>query len=111
MELNEFQGKAIETAVYPGRWAVGGILYTALGLAGEAGEVADKVKKIIRDDEGILLDHKAEEIAKELGDVLWYVATLAEELGYQLEEIALANYDKLASRAERNVLTGAGDNR
>lgn len=111
MELNEFQRHALETAVYPGRWNTGGILYTTLGLNGEAGEVADKVKKVIRDDEGVFDDAKTVAIASELGDVLWYVATLADELGYTLAEVAATNVAKLKNRAERNVLSGSGDNR
>lgn len=111
MELNEFQEHALETAVYPGRWNTGGLLYATLGLAGEAGEVADKVKKIVRDFDGILDDEYAAAIAKELGDVLWYAAAVADELGYKLDEVAGANVEKLASRAERGVLTGAGDDR
>lgn len=111
MNLDEYQAHAIQTAIYPGRWEVGGLLYATLGLTGEAGEVADKVKKIVRDDEGVLHDDKAAAIAKELGDVLWYAAMVADELGFKLSEVAEANVDKLSSRAERGVLSGAGDER
>jgi len=111
MNLDEYQDSAIATAIYPGRWQVGGLLYATLGLTGEAGEVADKVKKIVRDHEGILDDEQAEAIAKELGDVLWYAAMVADELGYRLSDVAERNVEKLASRAEREVLSGAGDDR
>lgn len=111
MELNEYQSIAIDTAIYPGRWSFGGVIYTSLGLNGEAGEVADKVKKVLRDDEGILDDAKRAAIASELGDVLWYAATLADELGLTLDEVAAINVAKLASRSERGVLVGSGDDR
>lgn len=116
MELNEYQICALETAVYPKEFKV---IYGALGLTGEAGEVADKVKKVIRDSvivkdsQGaiILPDEKRDEIAKEIGDVLWYVATLSYDIGYSLEEIAQMNYKKLKSRQQRGVIHGNGDNR
>jgi NTP pyrophosphatase (non-canonical NTP hydrolase) len=76
-------------------------------LAGEAGEVTEKVKKMLRD--GTVPDKK--EIAKELGDVLWYISALAGDFGISLEEIAQMNYEKLKSRQERNVISGSGDNR
>lgn len=111
MELNEFQAHALDTAVYPGRWSFGGVIYTSLGLAGEGGEVADKVKKVIRDDEGVLTDATQAAIISEIGDVLWYAALLSDELGVTLDEVAAVNIAKLASRAERNVLVGSGDDR
>jgi len=88
-----------------------GIVYLALGLNGEAGEVAEKVKKIVRDQGGELTDFDRTEIGKELGDVLWYLAMLAEELGVSLEEVAQGNINKLISRKERGVIHGSGDNR
>lgn len=111
MELNEYQKFAKDTALYPGRNAIDGLLYTVLGLNGEAGEVADKVKKILRDDDGVLSNDKADDIAKELGDVLWYAAMVADELGFGLEYVAKRNIDKLQSRKLREVITGSGDNR
>jgi len=108
MTLNEYQEKALETAIYSENYKV---IYPALGLAGEAGEVSDKVKKIIRDDNQILTDDKAKAIAMEIGDVLWYCATLSNDLGFTLEDVAEMNYQKLKSRKERGVIGGNGDNR
>lgn len=109
MDLNYYQTEALKTAVYPNQGA--NFPYPALGLAGEAGEVADKLKKVIRDNDGVLTDPVRDAVAKELGDVLWYVSVLAYELDYDLETIAENNLAKLASRQERGVLTGSGDNR
>ena len=95
-------------------WAKGAdisLSFRGLELAGEAGEVAEKVKKIIRDGDGTLTDPDREKIAKELSDVCWYVAVLAYELDYTLEEVMQINLDKLRSRQERGVLSGSGDNR
>jgi len=103
MEFNEYQKKAITTAIYPIEYE---IIYPALGLAGEAGEVAEKIKKYIRDGE---LDKDS--VAKELGDVLWYIANLASDLDIDLDVIAHNNIEKLFSRKERGVLHGSGDNR
>ena len=106
MELNEYQAHALETAIYPTP-----IIYPALGLCGESGEVADKVKKVLRDNNQEFTDDKKLEIAKEIGDVLWYCATLSNDLGYSLENIAEMNYQKLHSRQLRGKLGGSGDNR
>jgi len=107
MEFNQYQEAARETAIYPSEQ---GLIYTALGLTGEAGEVAEKVKKMIRD--GIELDPKYQgKIARELGDVLWYVANLAHEIGVTLDTVAKANLNKLSSRKDRNALKGEGDDR
>lgn len=108
MTLNEYQEKALETAVYPQNYKV---IYPSLGLTGEAGEVADKVKKVIRDDKDIHDEGIRHAIAEEIGDVLWYVATLANDLGYTLEEIGRMNNEKLQSRKERDKIHGSGDNR
>ena len=85
--------------------------YPALGLCGEAGEVAEKVKKTLRDDGGVLTDERREALSRELGDVLWYLSQLATEAGLDLEEIAAENLDKLLSRRERGMLRGSGDDR
>ena len=95
MNLNEYQYLARKTALYPN---VGeNPIYPTLGLTGEAGEVADKVKK--------------ESIKLELGDVLWYVSQLSSELGFDLEEVANANLEKLSSRSLRGCISGDGDSR
>ncbi|MEA2313973.1 MAG: hypothetical protein QOI03_665 [Solirubrobacteraceae bacterium] len=108
MELSEYQQRSRRTAQYPrAAW----LAYPALGLAGEAGEVAEHAKKAIRDDAGIVSDERRDAMAKELGDVLWYVSQLASELDLDLEEIARANLEKLLSRVRRGVLAGSGDNR
>ena len=107
MTLNEYQQAALETAVYPEEFR---IIYPTLGMAGEAGEVADKVKKVIR-DYGSFTSEQKREIVKEIGDVLWYCATLANDLGYSLEEVGIMNIEKLKSRKERGVIGGSGDNR
>jgi len=109
MELCDYQGLSRRTATYPG--AGENIVYPTLGLAGEAGEVAEKVKKLIRDDGGELTDERRAALASELGDVLWYVAQVATEADLQLEDIAAANLDKLLSRQARGVLSGSGDDR
>lgn len=82
-----------------------------MGLAGEAGEIAEKIKKVLRDDNGLITNEKKQEIKKELGDVLWYVSQIATELGLSLEESASFNIEKLTSRKERGKLQGSGDDR
>src|SRR5271170_4621866 len=108
MEFNEYQRLSRRTAEYPREaW----LAYPALGLAGEAGEVAEHAKKAIRDDGGEIGGERCAAMAKELGDVLWYVAQLATELGLDLDEVAQSNLDKLLSRQRRGVLSGSGDER
>lgn len=109
MEFNEFQKYALQTAVYPNQGS--NITYPVLGLCGEAGEVAEKVKKVIRDKEGIIDQVDLEEIAKELGDVLWYVAATCRELNLDMDYPAELVIKKLQDRAARNQLHGQGDNR
>jgi len=109
MDFSEYQKQVQKTAIYPN---VGNnIAYPVLGLNGEAGEVAEKVKKLIRDCDGKLDDTHREELVKELGDVLWYVAALSFELGVDLSVVAEKNIQKLMSREKRGVLRGDGDNR
>lgn len=111
MQFNEYQDKATTTAVYPPQHA---LAYLALGLGGEAAEVSNKVKKIIRgdyDDDPQKAEDALSSIAMELGDVLWYVAVLARELGTPLDTVAASNLDKLAARAESGVIKGSGDDR
>jgi NTP pyrophosphatase (non-canonical NTP hydrolase) len=108
MDLSEYQRQSRRTAEYPREaW----LAYPALGLAGEAGEVAEHAKKAIRDDGGKVGDERRAAMAKELGDVLWYVAQLATELELELDEIARQNLEKLLSRQARGVLSGSGDDR
>jgi hypothetical protein len=108
--MTAYQIKAVDTAIYPGKGEVTGLMYAALGL-GEAGEAQGKISKIWRDG----LDKKSKEVKEpimaELGDILWFVAATAAELGYNLEDVAHANLKKLADRKARNVLGGNGDNR
>ena len=109
MELGDYQRRSRATAVYPGAGA--DLVYPALGLCGEAGEAAEKVKKAIRDDGGVLTAERREALAAELGDVLWYLAQLATEAGLDLDALAQANLEKLRSRHERGALNGSGDRR
>lgn len=110
MDFNAYQQGALDTAEFPPEYKV---IYPALGLAGEAGEVMEKIKKQLRDRGGIgmLTEHDVDALKKELGDVLWYVAVLSNDLGLDLESVAVANLEKLASRKQRGKLGGSGDNR
>ncbi len=103
MDMEEYQKIASETAIYSSKHAV---IYPALGLAAEAGEVANKVKKILRDGD---FDRKA--IADEIGDCLWYIAALCRDLEIDMAEVAVKNLAKLKSRQERGTLQGSGDTR
>lgn len=108
LTFNKYQQMAAKTAVYPKEYTVS---YPALGLAGEAGEVCNKIKKVYRDDKGKLTEERRAEIVSELGDVLWYVSQLAKDIGVPMEQIAVKNIEKLAKRMEENKLQGEGDNR
>lgn len=109
LTLDEYQELALESAVYASNYS---ILYPALALAGEAGEVAEKIAKRLRDNDGDFEDAKFREaIKKELGDVLWNVAALADGFGLSLEDVAESNLTKLASRMERGMIQGSGDDR
>jgi len=103
MNFNEYQKLAAKTAIYSSTHQV---LYPALGLAGEAGEVANKVKKMIRDG-----NFDREGVAAELGDVLWYIAALARDLNVDMQQLAIDNLDKLYGRKARGTLGGNGDKR
>lgn len=109
MDFSSYQQQSRLTALYPDRDR--NFLYPTLGLCGEAGEVAEKVKKVIRDQGGEVSEETRRAIAAELGDVLWYVAQLATELDLELGAIAQANLDKLQSRLERGAIQGSGDSR
>ncbi|MFZ3019962.1 MAG: nucleoside triphosphate pyrophosphohydrolase family protein [Minisyncoccia bacterium] len=105
--FDEYQKESRKTAVYPD---IGkNFIYPTLGLVGEAGEVAEKVKKILRDDSGKISQEKLDLLKKELGDVLWYIANLATELDLSMENVAMHNIEKLKSRLERNKIHGSGD--
>lgn len=107
-DWNEYNKVAASTDRYPNDckpWVY------ALGLTGEAGEVAEKIKKVYRDKNGVFKSEDREEIAKELGDVLWYLTRLGATLGVALESIAATNANKLLDRAKRGALGGNGDNR
>ncbi len=109
MDFDEYQEKASLTAVYPEKIAVS---YTALGLAGEAGEVANKVKKYLRGDIDVWdVEEYLHDLSAELGDVLWYLAMCADAHGLELGQIAEQNIAKLASRKARGTLKGSGDER
>ncbi|HEV2980924.1 MAG TPA: nucleoside triphosphate pyrophosphohydrolase family protein [Solirubrobacteraceae bacterium] len=108
MQLSDYQQRSRRTAQYPrDAW----LTYPALGLAGEAGEVAEHVKKTIRDDGASVTPERRAALARELGDVLWYVSQLATELELDLDAIAAENLEKLLSRQRRGVLSGSGDDR
>lgn len=117
MQLNEYQQAALATAIYPNRG--NNIYYPAFKLAGESGEVTEKLGKFIRDkqitDFNNLLNQLDEEdvdsLIKELGDVLWYISALSKELGYDLQTVAEVNIAKLTNRAKNNTLNGSGDDR
>lgn len=109
MDFKEYQEAARKTAIYSG--AGKNFAYPALGLCGEAGEVAEKIKRVVRDGRTEIGEDEVKEISKELGDVLWYIANLAAEVGLDLDTIASENIAKLRSRQERGVLHGSGDNR
>ena len=110
MDFNEYQAKARTTAVYTEVMGKN-FIYPVIGLFGETGEVAEKIKKILRDKNGQVTDEDRVEIKKELGDVLWYLSNLSTELGLSLNDIAETNITKLASRKDRNMIHGKGDNR
>ena len=107
-DFNSYQRSATKTAIYPPEHK---ILYPALGLAGEAGEVANKVKKVMRDGVENQPDNWREQIASAIGDVLWYCAALATDLNVSLGMIASLNEKKLQDRYDRGKLNGSGDNR
>ncbi len=109
MDFKTYQKQARLTAQYPNLGSNN--IYPTLGLVGEAGEVAEKVKKVIRDKKGIFDEESKEGIKKELGDVLWYISNLCNEFNFELEEVALQNLEKLRLRAAKDKISGSGDNR
>jgi NTP pyrophosphatase (non-canonical NTP hydrolase) len=107
-DLDMYQKVALTTAIYPREQA---IIYPTLGLTGEAGEVANKVKKIIRDGSDSKDEKLVSEIKAEIGDCLWYIAVLADDFDIKLSDIASANIEKLALRQKNNTIHGSGDDR
>jgi len=109
MNFNDYQNKSRKTAKYP---AIGHpVIYPALGLVNETGEVAGKIKKVFRDKGGEISEETRSALKAELGDVLWYVAQVCTELDLSLDEVAEYNIEKLYSRLERGTIRGDGDNR
>ena len=109
MNFKTYQKKARVTAQYPNLGSNN--IYPTLGLVGEAGEVAEKVKKVIRDKNGIFDEESKKSIKKELGDVLWYLSNLCNEFGFSLDDVALQNLEKLKLRSARGKISGSGDDR
>ena len=107
-DLDMYQKVALTTAIYPREQA---IIYPTLGLTGEAGEVANKVKKIIRDGSDKNDDSLVSEIKSEIGDCLWYIAVLANDFNIKLSDIASANLEKLEKRKDKGTIHGSGDDR
>lgn len=107
-EFNEYQKLVIDTKIYPSDMQ---IIYPMIGLCGEVGEVSEKIKKTIRDKNKLFNDDTNFEIIKELGDVLWYIAAMAHDLGYDLSEVAQFNAEKIIYRKDTNKIHGEGDNR
>jgi len=110
LTLDGYQRRARETAIYPFRNGIGGIVYNAVALGGETGELLNKLKKVLRGDVKDFPLWKSD-AACELGDVLWYLAMLADELGFKLSDVASGNLQKLAGRKKRGTLQGDGDRR
>lgn len=110
MKFDDYQKQALTTAKFSDE-ELKDIMHWVLGITGEAGEIAEKVKKIIRDKNGVFTPEDKLELSKEIGDVLWYLATLAHQLDVPFSEIANGNLEKLASRKARGVIGGSGDNR
>lgn len=112
MDFNDYQAETHATAIYPmaGSGTITALAYVGLGL-GEAGEIQGKIKKIMRDDNGVLTEAARIAIAKELGDLQWYVARCASEISIPLDTIAQMNLDKLSARKEKGTLQGSGDDR
>lgn len=105
----EYQRRSQARAIYPNRGD--NIVYPIIGICGEAGEVAEKLKKVLRDKGGVWSDDDQRLLVKELGDVLWYIAAVASELKIDMQDIADANLDKVDGRHERGTLQGSGDDR
>jgi NTP pyrophosphatase (non-canonical NTP hydrolase) len=111
MSLDEYQKQAHALAAYPGMDSLAGIVYTTMGVCGEAGELANHMKKTFRDDHEQLTPERKKSLLGELGDILWYLSECSRELGVPLSQVAQGNLDKLHSRTQRNKIQGEGDER
>jgi hypothetical protein len=111
IDFDMYADKARETAIYPGRGKLPGLLYVSIGFGGEAGEFLNKVKKILRDDNGVVTEEKKEALAQEIGDTLWYCAMICDELGLRMAKVANDNITKLANRKFLGTIQGEGDKR
>lgn len=113
MEIGDYAKKALSTLSddYEYGDITPQMMGMVLGLSGESGEVQEKIKKLLRDKRGKLSTEDKQELIKELGDILWYIAAVAHLLGSSLDEVAMRNNEKLASRHKRQTLQGSGDNR
>jgi NTP pyrophosphatase (non-canonical NTP hydrolase) len=109
VKFDEYEKISAQTATYPGLGT--NLVYPTLGLCGEAGEFAEKVKKMFRDDNSILTEERKAAMVLELGDVLWYLCACARELGVKLSDVAVQNTEKLMNRRSRGTIHGDGDNR
>lgn len=110
MTFDEYQKRALTTALRSGSKQLD-TTHWVLGIVGESGEIAEKYKKIIRDKNGKISKQEKQEFVKEIGDVLWHLAILAQELGFSFEDVAALNIQKLADRNQRGKIKGSGDNR
>lgn len=111
--FDEYQGTTHQTCVYPTDDAdtMEAIKYLTLGLVGEGGEIAENVKKMLRDDNGVITPERKAKLFSEIGDQFWYISELCSRLGFNMGEVAKANIAKLLDRKARGVLHGSGDNR
>lgn len=111
MDFDEYETLAKSTATYEGKQAEYQLMYLTIGIAGETGEIAEKVKKILRNDDGVISEEMREALKHEVGDVLWYLSQFSRLLGFSVSEAAEANLKKIADRRARNVIKSTGDNR
>ena len=109
MDFDYYQIEARKTAIYPNKGK--NYIYPTLGLVGESGEVAEKIKKILRDKNGTFDSQSKLALKKELGDVLWYLSNLCEEFNFSLNDVAKDNLEKLNLRLSRGKISGSGDDR
>ncbi len=110
MNLNEYQEEALVTAIFSDD-EFKDLAHWVFGITGESGEIAEKIKKIVRDKDGVVGEEDKQELIKEIGDVLWYLAVLTKHLGYDFEEVGKRNIAKLRDRQKRDKIGGSGDNR